>query len=103
MCITNGRVTPEFNNMTSVSAKGKAVVDFIVMPTDTIGTCLSCHVHQISDIINENNLHGLLRTKNKLLGHSLIVIRTEETHFCQQMAILFKNVINSEIPANFFT
>ena len=32
MCVTNGRITPEFDNMTSVSPKGQAVVDYISVP-----------------------------------------------------------------------
>ena len=36
MCVLNGRITPEFDNFTSISTKGNAVVDYMWVPHDIL-------------------------------------------------------------------
>lgn len=43
-CVLNGRVTPENDNFTSVSVRGKAVVDYIVTPHVDLNTCVKFKV-----------------------------------------------------------
>ena len=44
-CIVNGRISPEFNNFTSISPKGSAVVDYFMVPIDNLSTCKQFKVH----------------------------------------------------------
>ena len=81
MCIVNGRITPESNNMTSVSSKGQAVVDYISVPTDFIKSCSQFNVHLMNDIISENDLHGLLGTRCKAPDHSLLELYVSVPYF----------------------
>lgn len=39
-CVLNGRVTPQYDNFTSVSTEAKAVVDYILAPHDCLNMCL---------------------------------------------------------------
>ena len=38
-CVLNGRLNPEHDNFTSISTRGKAVVDYIVTPHADLKTC----------------------------------------------------------------
>lgn len=46
-CIVNGRICPLKDNYTSVSTKGKAVVDYILVPHDCLQSCISFQVNSI--------------------------------------------------------
>ena len=48
--ILNGRITPILDDYTSVSTKGKAVVDYGVMPVDCIDVCTMCQVHVTGEV-----------------------------------------------------
>ncbi len=39
MCIANGRITTEFNNWKSISTKGKAVADYVMVPMEYLDIC----------------------------------------------------------------
>ena len=51
--ILNGRVTPQFNNFTFVSTRGRSVPDYIFCPIDNLHYCESTKTLLIQDIINE--------------------------------------------------
>ena len=59
MCITNGRITPEHDGFTSISTRGKAVVDYIAISQENISNCLKCEVRNATSLIEELNLHPL--------------------------------------------
>ncbi len=45
ICIPNGRITLQFDNYTSVSVKGKSVVDYCAVPHRNWGLCKSFKIH----------------------------------------------------------
>ena len=51
-CILNGRLNPENNNFTSISVRGKAVVDYIVTSHADMKTCLGFNVYTPSELID---------------------------------------------------
>lgn len=51
MCVLNGRIDPLCDNFTSVSPKGKAVVDYIVVPIDCLEDCLEFQVLLVSQVV----------------------------------------------------
>ena len=53
MVTTNGRINGA-NNFTSISSKGKSVVDYIAVPIENINECISCDVYLVSEIIANN-------------------------------------------------
>ena len=80
MIITQGRVEGQ-NNFTSISAKGKACVDFIAISTESIDKCISCNVFLVSDIIKSNGFQSFISDKCKPPDHSPICLtfRPEES------------------------
>ncbi len=52
-CIVNGQVTPEFNNWTSISTKGKSVVDCVIVPMECLDICATFKVLTARSIISE--------------------------------------------------
>ena len=72
MCITNGRVTPEFDEFTSVSTKGRAVIDYIAVSQECVQNCVICVVLCMSDVIERYNLQGLIGLSCRPPDHSAI-------------------------------
>ena len=72
MCITNGRVTPEFDDFTSVSTKGRAVVDYIAASQECVQNCVKCEVLCMRDVIERYNLQGLIGLSCRPPDHSAI-------------------------------
>ena len=54
--ILNGRVTPQYNNFTYVTARGNSVPDYLFTPMDNLSKCKEVKIHLMTDIINQNNL-----------------------------------------------
>ena len=73
MAVTNGRVLGS-DNFTSISSKGKAVVDYIAVSIENFQDCLSFDVKTMSEIVDKYNLHVLLSSKCKLSDHSLVTL-----------------------------
>ena len=47
----NGRLNPETDHFTSISVRGKAVVDYIVIPHVDLKTCVELKVYTPSDLV----------------------------------------------------
>ena len=73
MVITNGRINGE-NNFTSISSRGKSVVDFVVIPIENIDECVNCSVHLVSEIIEDNNFESFISEKCKPPDHSPLIL-----------------------------
>ena len=68
-CALNGRFGPG-DNYTSISRKGRAVVDYICVPHDTFSHCTNFTVTTVQEITDQRNLHGLLGHRSRLPDHS---------------------------------
>ena len=54
LCAINGRITPKWDNFTSLRS-GKSVVDYMLTKIEDIDNISEQKVHLITDIINESN------------------------------------------------
>ena len=54
--ICNGRITPDLNDFTFLSTRGRSVPDYIYCPADQIHLCKELKVVKVSDIILYHNL-----------------------------------------------
>ena len=79
-CITNGRVTPEFNDYTCVSSKGKSSVDYFAVPIDCVNRCIKCEVSATSDVISSLSLQSLISTNCRPPDHSLLTLTYNIMH-----------------------
>ena len=74
MFITNGRVNGR-DEFTSVSARGKSVVDYFAVPHENIGNCISCDVQPVSAIIESCGLEPMVAERSKAPDHSLVSLK----------------------------
>ena len=75
MCLLNGRIDPLYDNYTSVSPKGKAVVDYIVVPFDCLENCLEFKVLLASQIVEDRALFNLIGDNCRLPDHSMLWLK----------------------------
>jgi len=68
LCTINGRITTQFDNFTSVSGRGKAVVDYLCTPHRCIDHVTLCRVHTGQDICERNKY----KPPGKLPDHSIV-------------------------------
>ena len=52
MCVCNGRVTPEFDNYTFIHTRGKSVIDYFMIPIESLGNCVEFKVNTARDMVN---------------------------------------------------
>ena len=77
-CVLNGRVTPELNDVTSITAhKGKAVVNYIIMRQSEFDAIKSMEVRGCNELIDEFKLHSMLGPKCKTPDHSMLIAKLE--------------------------
>ena len=77
MCLVNGRISPENNDFTNVSKKGKSVVDYIVVPHENLSSCVHFSVTSCNDILSDFNLVHLIGNNSKVPDHSLLSLTVE--------------------------
>ena len=68
-CILNGRLCVENDDFTSVSTRGKSVVDYICVPHDCYKNCSNFRVISLESLVHRHKLHQLLGHRSKLLDH----------------------------------
>ena len=100
LCVTNGHISSELHNFTTVG-KGKAVVDYIVIPHDCLKLCEKCEVKLMSDIMEEYDLIKLLTSTCKQPDHSVISLKirstSEKVASNPLRAIKNKNITNESL------
>ncbi|CAG2188553.1 unnamed protein product [Mytilus edulis] len=106
-CVLNGRFA-DGDNYTSISKKGKAVVDFICVPQDMFTDVKYFRVLTVQSIVDDFKLHDLIGSKSKLPDHSAIVSEFNITRHC--LATQTKDTRSScsrfklnQIPLDFMT
>ena len=77
MCLVNGRISPENNDFTNVSKKGKSLVDYIVVPHENLSSCVHFSVTSCNDILSDFNLVHLIGNNSKVPDHSLLSLTVE--------------------------
>ena len=73
MVNTNGRVCGT-NAFTSVSGRGKSVVDYFAVPHENINCCSSFNVHPIAEITDQCSLEFTLSESCKVPDHSHLTL-----------------------------
>lgn len=71
-CVLNGRFKND-DNFTSISRKGKAVVDYICIPQDSFENIKSFALMTKQSIVDKLKLYTLINEKSRLPDHSVLV------------------------------
>ena len=95
MVVLNGRVTPQFNEFTSVSVKGKAVVDYILCPQTSLDIVKTFKVLLVKDLLDEYNLTQLLSERCRCPDHSVLLC-TFHTSRYSELAELEERTVGSQ-------
>lgn len=66
----NGRITPQFDNFTSISIKGRSVVDYFIVPIDCLQLCEYFKVHPIKHVLSSISCQS-----EKHSDHSVIELK----------------------------
>ncbi|CAC5360994.1 unnamed protein product [Mytilus coruscus] len=77
-CVLNGRFA-EYDNFTSISRKGKAVVDYFCVPHDSLSNYDNFKVLPIQNIVDIHKLQPLIGERSKLPDHSVIICHLKLT------------------------
>jgi hypothetical protein len=86
--IANGRVTPDEDNFTFVSSRGRSVVDYIITPQSDLNFFTAMKVMIVSDILNEFALtppEG--GTEGHLPDHSVVCAEVKVHYYKEQEQI----------------
>ena len=70
-CVLNGRFGEQSTQYTSISTRGKAVVDYVCVPHDVQEQCLDFKLYNCNDMIDSFNLTEHIGTRSKPPDHSL--------------------------------
>ena len=89
-CIVNARITPQYDNYTCVSTKGRSVVDYILTTHDNINNITKCQVELTTDLIDSFNSMTLIGTNCRAPDHSMITMEllyssTTEPVLCENI------------------
>ena len=79
LCILNGRLTPELDDFTSISVRGKAVVDYFVTRHDCFESFSKAHVSTTTGLLDKFNLYDLIDNNCKPPDHSVISVILDYT------------------------
>lgn len=74
-CVLNGRISGN-DNFTSISVKGKAVVDYIITPHNCLNTCIELNIHSPNELIESGTFSclNLLGDRYRVPDHSMLVL-----------------------------
>ncbi|KAL7374830.1 hypothetical protein ABVT39_007749 [Epinephelus coioides] len=105
-CVLNGRLNPEQDNFTSISVRGKAVVDYIVTPQVDLKTCLEFRVYMPSQLVESVGSEATkqLDVRSKLPDHALLCVRFQAAEVTKQSVDLNQGIKRSRLrhlPVNF--
>jgi exonuclease III len=73
-CVLNGRLSPENDNFTCLSTKGKSVVDYIVVPHDVFNLCHDFDVQSCESIVQNLGIQDLIAERSRCPDHALLSV-----------------------------
>ena len=89
LCILNGRITPEYDNYTSVSVRGKAVVDYVISKQDCLELFKEFKVLTTTNLIDNFDIYHLITNNCKPPDHSIL-----------STTVSYSQLLNTANPVN---
>ena len=77
MCILNGRINPESNDYTSVTNRGKSVVDYIITRHDLLTACDNFKIYHSHDLIDYFDLKHLISNRCNPPDHAILSVNVK--------------------------
>ena len=80
-CMLNGRITPDLDNFTCISHKGRSVVDYLFVGHESISNINQFSVLTVTDLCQSLNIQATrAMPDHSILSANVIVRHTVETH-----------------------
>ncbi len=79
LAIVNGRITPEKDNYTFVSSRGRSVVDYFITPHDCLRFCDEFRVDLMSELMLSHNLYHMISNVCRVPDHSMLTLKMHYT------------------------
>ena len=95
-CVLNGRLCSENDDFTSVSTRGKAVVDYICVPHECYKNFSNFRVISPESLVHRHNLQHLLGPRSKLPDHYFLTFDFSYSYY----SIPSDNNTCKEMPEN---
>ena len=95
-CFLNERLCSENDDFTSVSTRGKAVVDYICVPHECYKNCSNFRVISPESLVHRHNLQHLLGPRSKLPDHYFLTFDFSYSYY----SIPSDNNTCKEMPEN---
>ncbi len=70
-CMLNGRISPLNNNYTSISHRGKAIVDYMLVPHDMLDKVVDFAVIGATELVEKEGLQDVV--KGRISDHSVLI------------------------------
>ena len=72
MCVASGCITPQFDNFTSISTRGRSVVDYIAVIHTSMRNCVEYRVTPSNVLVDEYKIQGLISQYCRVPDHSYL-------------------------------
>ncbi|CAC5382451.1 unnamed protein product [Mytilus coruscus] len=72
-CVLNGPSGEKSNTFTSISLKGKAVVDYVCVPHDIVENCKNFEIITCNEIIESKRIQHLIGTRSRIPDHEFLI------------------------------
>ena len=82
MCALNGRLTPELDNYTCISTRGRSIVDYVLVPHECLRFCKKLEVIPVNSLIDKLRLTQLISHKSKPPDHSMVIANIMYSYRC---------------------
>ena len=68
LALVNGRFSPDFDDFTSISGRGRSVVDYFITEQISLSNISNFCVHTVTNIPSQYNLHSLMGSNSRSLS-----------------------------------
>ena len=86
MSVLNGRCDNNADDFTSISARGRSVVDYIAVAHSDLMYCSQFSVSGMSDLLMSLNLNRMLHSKCKASDHSFVMFKLTLSHGAKMLS-----------------
>ena len=68
LALVNGRFSPDFDDFTSISGRGRSVVDYFITEQISLSNISNFCVHTVTNLLSQYNLHSLMGSNSRSLS-----------------------------------
>ena len=86
LCMLNGRFDPQKDNYTSISNRGRSVVDYVLTPHDCFEYCKDFKVESVTSLLDKFKLVDLVGERSRPPDHSVLSFKFVTNYMPEDVA-----------------